>query len=135
MAQCGLGLRLMSVRVARSHVANDLGAFFQVSANDEISSRRAGPVALLIAMIPAVEAGDHARSAVAAWRLGVDQGLHLVAPLLALIGAAEAAQIVQRAEDFGEALEAAVEGRGHALGACRAACRKERDRSQQQSTS
>src|SRR5262249_21087960 len=74
--------------------------------------RRAGAIALLVAAIAAIEAGDHTHAPLAARGLGVDERLHFVAPFLAFIGAANIAQIVQRAEDLGEALEAAVEG-GH----------------------
>src|SRR5262249_38769917 len=98
-----------SVGVARRHIAGDLGTFLEVAANDQVGRRGAGAIALLVAAIAAIEAGDHARAPLAARGLGVDEGLHLVAPLLAFIGAADSAQIVQRAENLGEALEAAVE--------------------------
>ena len=52
---------------------------------------------------------------VAARRFGVEQCLHLVAPALAFVGAADVAQIVQRAEDFGEPLQVVVERGGAAL--------------------
>src|SRR5262249_19930014 len=95
-----------SVGVARRHLAGDLGTFLEVAANDQVGGRGAGAIALLVAAIAAIEAGDHARASLAARGPGVDEGLHLVAPLLAFIGAADIAQIVQRAENLGEALEA-----------------------------
>ena len=73
-------------------------------------------VGLLKAVIAAVEAGDHAGAAVAGGGFGIDQRLHLVAPFRPFIGAADAAQIVQRAEDFGQPLQVAVERRGGILG-------------------
>src|SRR5262245_34068340 len=106
-----------SIGVARGHLAGDLRALFQIAADDHVGRRRALAIALLIAAIAAIEAGDHAGAPVAARGLGVDDGLHLVAPFEALVGAAEIAQIVQRAEDLGEALEAAVERGGGDLGA------------------
>ena len=57
----------------------------------------------------------------------MDQPLHFVAPFWAFIGAANAPQIVQGAEDLGQPLQVAVERRGGVLGARRAqiACRDE----------
>src|SRR5216684_268623 len=57
--------RLPSIRVARRHLAGDLGAFLEVAANDQVGGGRAGPVGLLVAAIAAVEAGDHAAAAFA----------------------------------------------------------------------
>src|SRR5581483_8321262 len=99
------------VRVARGEVARNLGAFVDIAADRDQRGRRAGPVGLLETVIAAVETGDHARAAVAARRLRVDQRLHLVAPFGAFIAAADAAQIMQRAEDFCEPLQVAVERR------------------------
>jgi hypothetical protein len=48
--------------------------------------------------------------ALAGRRFGVDQRLRLIAPLLAFVRAANAAQKVQRSEDFGEPLEVVVVG-------------------------
>src|SRR5215475_5548485 len=117
-----------SVGVARRHIAGDLGTFLEVAANDQDGRRGAGAIALLVAAIAAIEAGDHTRAPLTARGLGVDEGLHLVAPLLAFIGAADIAQIVQRAEDLGEALEAAVEGGHPGFGARRRAGGRKRDR-------
>src|SRR5581483_8272827 len=104
------------VRVARGEVARNLGAFVDIAADRDQRGRRAGPVGLLETVIVAVETGDHARAAVPARRLRVDQRLHLVAPFGAFIAAADAAQIMQRAEDFGEPLQVAVERRRGVFG-------------------
>src|ERR1700757_4382778 len=95
-----------SVGVARRHLAGDLRAFLEVAANDQVGRRCAGAIALLVAAIATVEARNHTQASLSARGLGVDEGLHLVAPLLAFVGAADVAQIVQRAEDLGEPLEA-----------------------------
>ena len=104
------------VRVPRGQIARDFRAFLDIAADRDRGRGRAGPVGLLEAVIAAVEAGDHAGAAVAGGGFGVDQRLHLVAPFRAFIGAADAAQIVQRAEDFGQPLQIAVERRGGILG-------------------
>src|SRR5262245_12860296 len=72
-----------SVGVARRHLAGDLRTFFQVAANDQVGRRRAGAIALLVAAIAAIEAGDHTHAPLAARGLGVDERLHFVAPFLA----------------------------------------------------
>src|SRR5919201_1804680 len=119
----GAGLRgarrqdARSVRITRGHLARDLRALLEVAANDQLRRRRARAVTLLIAAVTAIEARDHPQPPVPARRLGVDQRLHLVAPLLAFVGAADVAQIVQGAEDLGEPLQAAVERRHRGLGA------------------
>src|SRR5581483_630914 len=109
--------RVVSVRIAGRQVARDFGALVDVAADRDEGGRGAGAVGLLEAVIAAVEARDHAGAAVAAWRLGIDQCLHLVAPFAAFIAAADAAQIMQRAEDLGQSLQVAVERRGGVLGA------------------
>src|SRR5215831_2281153 len=98
-----------SVGVARRHLAGDFRAFLKVAANNHVGRRCAGAIALLVAAIAAIEARNHTQASLPARGLGVDEGLHLVAPLLAFISATDVAQIVQRAEDLGEPLEAAVE--------------------------
>ena len=67
---------------------------------------------MLEAVIAAVEAGDHARAPLSGRGFGIEQCLHLVAPFAALVAAADAAKIVQGAEDLGEALQIVVEWRG-----------------------
>ena len=99
-----------SVRVAGSDVARDFGALFEVAANGEIGGRGAGMVALLEGAVTAVEARDHAVMTLAIGRFGIDQGLGLVAPFLALLRAANGAQEMQSAEDFGKPLQVAVVG-------------------------
>ena len=100
------------IRVTRRQIARDLRAFLDVAADRHRGGGRAGAVGLLKTVIAAVEAGDHTGAALAGGGLGVDQRLHFVAPLRPLVGAADAAQIVQRAEDFGEPLQVGVERRG-----------------------
>src|SRR6201987_4951502 len=113
-AHCGGRCRGQSIRrprsvaVARRHLPGDLGAFLEVAANDQVGRRCAGAIALLVAAIAAVEARNHTQASLPARGLCVDEGLHLVAPLLAFVGAADVAQLVPRAEDLGEPLEAAV---------------------------
>src|SRR5262245_35504323 len=104
------------VRVPRREVARNLDAFVDVALDRDGRRRGAGAVGLLESVIAAVEGCDHAGAAVAGRRLRVDQRLHLVAPFQAFIAAADAAQIVQGAEDFGEPLQVAVERRGRILG-------------------
>src|ERR1700759_240951 len=103
------------IRVARGEVAGDFGAFLDIPADRYRRGRRAGAVGLLKAVIAAIKARDQPGAAIAARGFGVDQGLHLVAPFRAVIGAADAAQIVQRAEDFGEPLQIAIEWRSRVL--------------------
>src|SRR5208282_5982757 len=105
-----------SVGVARGDLAGDLGALVEIAANGEIGRRRAGAVALLEGAIAAIEACDHLIVALAGRRFGVDQRLRLIAPLLAFVRAANAAQKMQRAEDFGEPLQVVVVGGRRRLG-------------------
>src|SRR5580658_1087862 len=86
--------------VAGGDVTGDFCAFFQIAADDDVGRRRAGSVALLEAAIAAVEARDHLVVPIAGRRLGIDQGLRLVAPLLTFIGITDTAQKMQRAENF-----------------------------------
>ena len=107
------------ISVSRCDFARDFGAFIEISANCNIGGRRAGAISLLKSPETAIEAGHDLTAALAPGGLGVDQGLHLVTPFLPFIGAADRAQILQRAEDFGEPLEVAVKGGGIALGRAR----------------
>src|SRR5262249_25159897 len=68
-------------------------------------------VCLLEAAIAAIEARHNLAAALAARRFGIDQGLHLVAPLLPFIGAADRAQIVERPQDLAEPRQIWVERR------------------------
>src|SRR5262249_61140909 len=77
----------------------------------QIGRRRAGSIALLERAIAAVEACDPQFVPLAVRRFGVDQHLRLVAPFLPFVGAANAAQEMQRAEDLGEPLQIVVIGR------------------------
>src|SRR5262245_59926457 len=98
-------LLMMLVGVAAGDVARDAGAFCQVAADGEIGRRRAGAVSLLETLVAAIEARDHAAPPFSARSLGVNQGLHLDAPFLPLLGLADGTQVVQRAEDFRQPLK------------------------------
>src|SRR5580704_311562 len=104
------------IGVAGGDLAGDAGAFFQITADDDSGRRRAGAVALLEAAIAAVEARHHLVMAFAGRRFGLDQALRLGAPLLAFVAAADAAQEMQGAENFGQPLEVVVVGRRHHRG-------------------
>src|ERR1700730_5430688 len=108
------------IGVAGGQVPRDLRAFLDVAADRDGSCRRAGPVGLLKTVIAAGEARDHPGAAVARGGFGIDQRLHLVAPFRSFIGAANAPEIVQGAEDLGQPLQVAIERRGRVLGPCRA---------------
>src|SRR4029079_4093959 len=99
------------VRVTCRQIARDLRAFLDVAADRDGGGGRAAPVGLLKAVIATVEAGDHAGAALAGGGFGVDQRLHLAAPFVALVGPADAAQIVQPAEDLRQPLQIAVKWR------------------------
>jgi len=113
---CLPGNTELLIGVAGGDLAGDLGAFFEVTANGEVGRRRAGPIALLEGAIAAVEARDHLIVPLAAWRLGVDQRLRLTAPFRAFIRSANAAQEMQRAENFRKPLQVMVVGSGHRSG-------------------
>jgi hypothetical protein len=66
---------------------------------------------LLETPVATIEARDDLAAAFPARHFGVDQGLHLVAPFCSLVGAADRAQIVERAQDFAETLKVAVKRR------------------------
>src|ERR1700676_3721897 len=93
------------IGVAGGDVASDLGALFEIAANDEVGRGRARPVALLEAAIAAVEARDHLIVAAARRRFGVDQRLRFGAPFLSFGVVANAAQEMQRADDFRQPLQ------------------------------
>ena len=63
------------VGVARSDIAGDLGAFFQIAADHDLGGRRADVVGLLKAAIAAIEARDHLLVAVSARPFGIDHGM------------------------------------------------------------
>ena len=99
------------IGVAGRDFPGDFGAFFQITADGEISRRGAATVGLLEAAVAAVEAGDDTGPAFS-WRcFRLDERLHFVAPFLPLFGAAKAAQIVQSAKNFRQPLQIAVEWR------------------------
>src|SRR5262245_61510686 len=116
-----------SVGVARGDVPRDFRTLVEIAADGEVRGRRAGPIGLLESAITAIEAADQPLASVAARRLGIDQRLHLVAPGLAFVGAAYRAQIVQRAENFGEPLHVGLVRRARALSRTGREARAERD--------
>ena len=103
------------IGVSRGDVAGDLGALFEIAADGNIGSRRAGAVGLLITAVTTIETCHDLLPPIAARRLGVDESLHLIAPLLPLVGPAQCAQVVQRTHDLGEPLQVAVIGGGRGL--------------------
>src|SRR5579872_3837307 len=103
------------VRVAGGDIARDLGAFFQIAVDDDVGGRRAAAIGLLKAAIAAIETCHHLVAAVAARRFGVDQRLRLVAPFLAFIAVANAAQEMERAKDLRQALQVVIIGGGFVL--------------------
>src|ERR1700686_4251130 len=68
------------IGVAGGDLAGDMGALFEVAADDDAGLRCAAAVALLEAAIAAVEARHHLIVAVAGGRFGLDQRLRLGAP-------------------------------------------------------
>ena len=108
----GLQAKAPSVGVAGRNISGDLGAFFQIAADDDARCRGAGAVALPKPEITAIEALHHLIVPLAARRFGVDQRLRLIAPFLSFVGAADAAQKIQCAKNFGEPLQIRVVRRG-----------------------
>src|SRR6185503_14649230 len=100
------------VGVPRRDIAGDVRAFVKVAPYGEVGGRRAGAIRLLEPAVTTIEARDDLAPTIAARRLRVDKRLHLVAPLRAIIGAADRAQIVQRAEDLAQPRKVAIKGRG-----------------------
>src|SRR6185369_2822679 len=96
----GLDAAARSVRVARRRFAGELGALVEIAPHRQFSGRRAGPVSLLITGVAAVETRGHAALALRARAFRIDQRLHFIAPAIAFRTLADAAQVVQGAEDF-----------------------------------
>ena len=89
--------QLDSVRVVRSDIVGDLGAFFHIAVDDGVGHRRATVIGLFKTAIAAIEARDQLFAAVSLRRFGIDQGLpRLAPPFLALAAVADAAQEMQR---------------------------------------
>src|SRR5215813_3731304 len=99
------------IAVAGCDLAGDLGALFKVAADHQISRGCAGAVGLQIGPVASIEVSDEPGAPLAGRRLGIEQRLHFGTPLVALVGAAEAAQVMQAAKDFGKPRETSVEGR------------------------
>src|SRR5579871_2881375 len=90
------------VGITRREIARYFRSLIDIPADRNQGRRRAGAIGLLKTIIAAVEARDHARAAVAAGRLGIDQRLHFVAPFAAFIAPANAPEVVQSPEDLRE---------------------------------
>src|SRR5215469_16839951 len=88
------------VRVVRSEVAGDLGAFFHIAADDDVGRRRANVISLFKTAIAAIEARDHMLSAGSLGRFGIDQCLRLAPPFLTFAAVADTAQKMQRPQNF-----------------------------------
>jgi hypothetical protein len=88
--------QLDSVRVVRSDIAGDLGAFFHIAVDDGVGHRRATVIGLFKTAIAAIEAREQLFAAVSLRRFGIDQGPRLAPPFLALAAVADAAQEMQR---------------------------------------
>src|SRR5262250_1315538 len=67
------------------------------------------------AAIAAIEARDHLLVAVSARRFGIDQGLRLTPPFLAFAAVADAAQEMQRPQNFRQPLQVVIIGRRRIL--------------------
>jgi len=93
----------------RSEIAGDLGAFFHIAADDEVGRRRATAIAFKSG-IAAIEARDHLLAAVSARRFSIDQGLRLGPPFLAFATVADAAQEMQRPQNFRQPLQVVIIG-------------------------
>src|SRR6516164_1432066 len=102
--------QLDSVRVVRSDIAGDLGAFFHIAGADGVGHRRATVIGLFKTAIAAIEARDQLFAAVSLRRFGIDQGLRLAPPFLALAAVADAAQEMQRPQNFRQPLQIAIIG-------------------------
>src|SRR5450631_1324259 len=103
------------IGISRGDFAGDLGAFVEISANCEVGGRCAGAISLLKAAVTTIEARYDLAPPLAIQRPRVDQRLQFVAPFLPFIGSAEGAQVMQRAHDFGEPRQVAVERRRRRL--------------------
>src|ERR1700691_268451 len=103
-------MRLRLIGVAGCYFARDFGAFLEVTPNGEIGGRSAGAIALLERAVTPIKARDHLLVPLAGRRFGVDQRLRFHAPFLALVGAANAAQEMQRPEDLGKSLQVSIIG-------------------------
>src|SRR5262245_36375911 len=72
------------IGIPGGNLAGNLGAFLEIAADHHVGGRRAGAIGLLEPAVAAVEADGQPVAPFAAARgLGVEQCLHLVAPLLA----------------------------------------------------
>jgi hypothetical protein len=103
------------VPVVPSDIAGNLGAFIHIAADDDVGRWRANAIALLKTAIAAIEARDHLLAAVSARRFGIDQGLRLAPPFLAFAAVADAAQEMQRPQNFRQPLQVVIIGQRRIL--------------------
>src|SRR4029079_2414973 len=114
------------IGVAGGDIAGDPGPFVEVAPYGDVGWRGAAPTGLLNTAITPVEARHHLLFAVAGRSLCLDQSLHLSAPPFPIFGIADAAQVVEGAEDLGQAGEVIIERRRPALDDARGrACKKQ----------
>src|SRR5205085_12678873 len=99
---------LRSASVARRDIAGKSRPFLEEAVNDEVGGRRTIAIGLLVGLIAAVEASNQAVPALGGRLLGFEQALHLAAPAFPFLLAAQGPEIMQRAENFGEAREIAL---------------------------
>ena len=103
------------VPVVPSDIAGNLGAFVHIAADDDVGRWRANAIALLKTAMAAIEARDHLLAAVSARRFGIDQGLRLAPPFLAFAAVADAAQEMQRPQNFRQPLQVVIIGQRRIL--------------------
>src|SRR6266436_9948469 len=99
------------IAVAGRDLAGDVGTLFEIAADDQIGGGRAGAVGLQVGPVAPIEVSNELGASLARRRLRIEQRLHLGTPLGALVGAAEAAQVVQAAENFGKPRQACIKRR------------------------
>jgi hypothetical protein len=99
----------------RRDIVGDLGAFFHITADDDVGRRRANAIGLFKTAIAAIEGRDHLLAAVSARRFGIDQGLRLAPPFLAFAAVAHAAQEMQRPQNFRQPLQVVIKGQRRIL--------------------
>src|SRR5262249_7778470 len=78
-------------------------ALVKETMNDEVGGGSAIAIGLLVGLVAAVETSHQAVAAVGSRLLAVEKALHLAAPALFFLLPAKRPEIMQRAEDFGEA--------------------------------
>src|SRR5215469_13946996 len=88
------------VGVACGDVARDSGALVEIAPDRQVGGSRAGAITLLKSPIAAIEARHQPVAPFPTRGLCLDQRLHFVAPGLTLVGTTDAAQMVERTQNF-----------------------------------